>query len=191
MCGNTPRRVRVLDPPSKNVTQTSRLSELDALTAWTARTSAALVFDTDTDGWDHRKFNDVLRRPSNAVVAFTEQGDVFGAFVSVAVTETNRVLPDGGQFAFSLDSRWRCGVPRRWVLRDDRKDAGRDVEIDNPASNVFVAFGSDGHIVFVKGRRTSYVGDPSGTYEGLGDDVLIGEARTHFTTARLVVVRLE
>ena len=169
-----------------------RLSkELDALKAWTGRDNTTLVFDTDRDAWDHGKFNDVLRRPSNAVIGITDKGDVFGGYVSVAVNETGKWLPDDGQFAFSFFSHGRCNVPQRWVLRKDRKNEGCEVMVCDTTKSLFIDFGSDGFFKFHNGWKETYVFDPSCVFEGLGDDVLTGERDDFFTTARLLVVHLD
>lgn len=161
------------------------------LRQWTGKNRATIVFDTDKDGWDHGQFIDALKQPSNAVIGITEDGDVFGAFVSVAINETDQELPDEGQFVFSLFSHGRCKVPRRWGLRKDRKWPGKEVKIYDPTDSAFIGFGSDGHFWFGNGPNESDVFYPSRSFEGIGDNVLTGEdGWAHFTTVRLLVVRL-
>ena len=180
--------------PHEDCDQTRRVSkEHQFLKAWTGKSNSTLVFDTDTDGWDHGKFNDVLRAPSNAVIGITDEGDVFGGYVSVAINETDKWLPDDGQFAFSFFSHGRCDVPQRWMMKKDREYAGEDVRIWPTGDNEFIRFGNSNSGCFSFNSQTnwSYIYNPSKWLNGLDDTVLTGKNKDWFTTTRLLVVRLE
>lgn len=165
--------------------------EIETLKAWTGKDNATLVFDTDKDGWDHGKFIDVLKTPSHAVIGITNEGDIFGGYVSVHLTETDKWFRDDGQFVFSFFSHGRCDVPQRWVLRKNRPYAGSEVKIYDPTDSWFIYFGSDGGFRFGDCPDWSWVDCPSKSFEGLDDEVPTGRKLAPFTTARLLVVRLE
>ena len=112
-------------------------------------------------------------------------------FVSVAINKTDKKLPDNGQFVFSFFSHGRCFVPQMWGLRKDRQDAGDEVPVFNATDSTSVFVGFVGHFIFGSGRNESRVGCVSLSFEGLDDDTLTGKRSSHFTTARLLVVRLE
>ena len=169
------------------------LSEgLKALKTWTCKSKATLVFDSDKDGWDKLKFNEVMKSPSHAVIGFTDEGDVFGGYVSVPLTETG-FFRDDGQFAFSFFSHGRCAVPQRWMMKKNREYAGLDVYIWPTGDNDFIRFGCFGSGLFRFNSRKngSDIFDPSDRFDGLGDTVLTGQNKADFTTTRLLVVRLK
>ena len=180
--------------PKSVVDSISCLSEgLKALKTWTCKSKATLVFDSDKDGWDKPKFHEAMKKPSNAVIGITDKGDIFGGYVSVALTETGKWLPDDGQFAFSLFSHGRCDVPQRWMMKKDREGAGKDVAIWRPGNNDYITFGNFncGSLKLNIQTNESWIGNPSRWFNGLGDTVLTGENHAFFTTTRLLVVRFE
>ena len=109
----------------------------------------------------------------------------------MAINETGMYLPDDGQFAFSFFSHGRCMVPQRWGLRKDRWLAGDEVKIHNTTDSRFIDLGSFGFFTFAKGSFESSVDSPRKSFEGIDDKVLTGKNFSCFTTARLLVVRLE
>ena len=61
---------------------------INALKEWTGKAKTTVVYDSTVDEVTHdRLFNTVKGKPNIAVIGFTTDGDVFGGFYSVAVTE--------------------------------------------------------------------------------------------------------
>ena len=88
-----------------------------ALTIWTGKQTASLVFDSDIDEFTATGFFDkVKNKPNIAGVCFTTNGDVFGVCFSVAVTEMDSALKDPNVFAFSFESHGRCFTPKMFIL---------------------------------------------------------------------------
>ena len=127
------------------------------------------------------------------MIGITDKGDVFGAYISVAVKETvgnYKDIRDDGQFAFSFFSHGRCDVPQRWGLRNDKQNS-IEIIISDPTDSEFLWFGVCVGFDFSNGPMKSTVLSPGESFEGLGDSVLTGDSGEHFTTVRLLVVRLE
>ena len=90
---------------------------------WGRAHDVAVLFDSDVDEFTGRGFvQTVLHRPNVAVVGFTTEGDVFGGFYNVAVTEENWRFSDLNIFAFSFESHGRCETPRRFGVKKAKKN---------------------------------------------------------------------
>ena len=184
MCGNS--------TSSKDVVQPFDLSQgFDALKVWTGKTNATIVYDSSSCEWDHNKFNELLKTPSNAVIGITEDGDVFGGFVSVAIEKANHWLPDGSLFVFSLFCHWRCDVPQKWELLERRKNVTETVMIFDTTNSSFIRFGSFGFFFFGEGRNCSYIGRLDMCFEGSNSFAITGREDARFTTNRLLIIHLE
>ena len=91
---------------------------LSQLQRWTGANSARLVFSSlDTPCTADALFARIADKPNVAVIGFTTDGDVFGGFYSVAVTETDRYFYDPDMFAFSFESHGRCMTPQRFAVK--------------------------------------------------------------------------
>ena len=171
---------------------------VNALKAWTGKASATVVFDSTVDEFTaDGLFNTIQGKPNIAIVATTTDGDVFGAFYSVAVTEQWKWFDDPNIFAFSFESRGRCLTPQRFLVKQDGK-SDANVRFCKDDRNGFVEFWVDGGVgSFCLGneRSFSYCCDLSGAFEGLEDTTLTGMEGTwrgpyHHCT-RLIAVQLE
>ena len=168
------------------------------LKEWTGKTSATVVYDSKVDLFTHDGLFDAVKgRPNVAVIGFTTDGDVFGGFYSVAVTEQEESFDDPNMFAFSFESHGRCMTPQRFVVKDRLKEEAK-VSFWKRDENGFVELGVNGEGGFCLGneKSASFCCDMSCAFEGLENTTLTGQNCTsdkgpfHHCT-RLVAVRLE
>ena len=95
---------------------------VSALKQWTGKANATILFDSTVDEFtDDGLFNKVKGRPNIAVIGFTTDGDVFGFYFNVVVTEQNEEFHDPNTFVFSFESHGRCMTPQRFVVKEGRK----------------------------------------------------------------------
>ena len=88
---------------------------IDSLKEWTGKSRASVVYDSTIDPFTADwLFQKVKGKPNIAIVATTTEGDVFGGFSSVAVTEHNKLFFDPNTFIFSFESHGRCKTPQRF-----------------------------------------------------------------------------
>ena len=86
------------------------------------KSTASVVFDSTVDDFSIMcLFQAVNGKPSIAIVATTADGDVFGLFFSVAVTEQNKYFFDQTVFIFSFESPGRCMMQQRFAAKEERK----------------------------------------------------------------------
>ena len=172
---------------------------VSALKEWTGKASARIIYDSIVDEFtDDGIFENVRGKENVAVVGFTTDGDVFGAFYSVAVTVQDKYIFDPDIFAFSFESHGRCTTPQRFVLKEKKKELAY-VRFDKGDSQGFVYFGVYGTSGFWLGkeRSASFCRDMSRGFDGLEDKTLTGETGgifckgPHHHCARLVAVQLE
>ena len=169
----------------------------NALKQWTGKASATIIYDSTVDEFTHDGlFEKVKGKPNIALVGFTTDGDVFGGFYSVAVTEQERRFFDPLIFAFSFESHGRCVTPQRFSVKEG---LGKEPHV------WFYENGSKGFVWFgVYGEGGPFLGDESSdsycwqvshTFEGLDDTTLTGKNGTDegpfHHCARLVSVQLE
>ena len=150
---------------------------INALKEWTGKARATIIYDSKVDEFtDDGLFQKVRGKRNIAVVGITKDGDVFGAFYSVAVMEQNKYFYDPTMFAFSFESRGRCETPQRFVVKEGLKEKAR-VRFWKNYSNAFVWFGVDGAGGFYLGneRSDSWCWNMSSGFEGLEDTTLTGK----------------
>ena len=146
------------------------------LRAWSGKHTARTVFDSDVDEFTVDGLFDKLRGKRNvALVVVTEDGDVFGVFYRVAVTEQWKTFFDPNIFIFSFESHGRCRRGQRFVAAPELTG---DVGVE------FGRFDPDGWLVLVSGCSGAlYLGNDwmnthgyelSGDFEGLEDTTLTG-----------------
>ena len=174
------------------------LGQIDHLVAWTGKTHGAVVYDSKVDPFTEGGLFEKVRGKENiALVATTTEGDVFGGFYSVAVTEQGRDFYDPNVFAFSFESHGRCTMPRRFGVREGLQ-ARAFVRFRKNDSNGFVLFfvgGADSSIRLGNEASKSNCWNLSRGFEGLEDTTLTGKNGTwgkgpyHHCT-RLVAVQL-
>ena len=172
---------------------------VEALKGWTEKRNVAVLYDSMVDELtDDGLFRSVVGKPNVAVVAFTTDGDVFGAFYSVAVTEQWREFPDPSIFAFSFESHGRCMTPQRFVLKPDAKEKAAVEFFKESFKRWFVRFrfrGADG-FDFGDPQSDTCCVNLSDVFEGMDDTTLTGttdqlEAGNPFRCERLLAVQLD
>ena len=145
------------------------------LKEWAGKETAELVYDSAACGFSHDAFNACFESPNNAVVAITEDGDVYGGFVSVAVNGIGGYVTDADHFIFSLASHRRCAVPQRWAIKSEKQATA--VKLFNTNASYFIRFGGgsdEGRLYLIPGRNESFCFNPSESYDGVGDLWLCG-----------------
>ena len=126
---------------------------------------------------------------------FTTDGDVFGGFYSVAVTEQKKWFYDPNIFVFSFESHGRCMTPQRFVVKKGLREK-EYVRIWKDDWNGFVKFGVE-HFGFWLGKENSFCMNLSGGFEGLEDTTLTGKNLSDWETpqfhhcAHLVSIQFE
>ena len=188
---------------SKKTTNKTRPSKgVESLKSWTGKANATIVYDSTVDQFTADGLFDKVKGKRNvAVIGFTTDCDVFGGFYSVAVTEQNRCFFDPNIFAFSFESHGRCETPKRFVVKEDKKDKAFVLFYKNNSRNRFVLFGVINADVcgFYLGneKSDSFCCDLSRGFEGIEDTTLTGQnledddyGPYHHCT-RLVAIQLE
>ena len=162
----------------------------NALKQWTGKSTARVVYDSNVCPFtDECLFQKVKGKPNIAIVAFTTDGDVFGGFYSVAVTEQNKCFKDPEMFIFSFESHGRCATPQRFLPKGSAgvwfyayNWHGWFVRFDGGIGNFFL--GNEMSKTFCVGLAWSF--------EGLKDMTLSGKGNfENFTCCRLVAIQLE
>ena len=170
---------------------------VNALKEWTGKGSATIVYDSTVDEFtDDAFFNSVRGKPNIAVVGFTTDGDVFGGFYSVAVTEHDWVIFDPNVFIFSFESHGRCETPRRFDVKGWLRDEA-NVRVDRDNVGGFVTFWADnesgGGFTLGNEKSSSYCVDLSLGFEGIEDTTLTGRSGSfpnNHHCARLVTIQM-
>ena len=169
---------------------------VNALKEWMGKARATIIFDSTVDEFTvEGLFEKVKGKRNIAVVGFTTDGDMFGGFYSVAVTEQGEVFYDPNIFAFSFESRGRCMTPQRFVVKEDEKERYARVAFCKNHRKGFVWFWVDGEGNFTLGneKSDSFCFGLSSAFEGLEDTTLTGKTSSSnpHHCARLVAVWLE
>ena len=97
----------------------ARTGRADRLKRWTETARATIIYDSMVDEFtDDGLFQKVKGRENIALVATTNDGDEFGGFYSVAVTEQSKDFFDPNIFVFSFESHGRCETPQRFPVKE-------------------------------------------------------------------------
>ena len=203
--GETNGKEAVQRPPPQDTALQRAFSEKDlevmenginALKEWTDKARATVIYDSKIDPFTaNGLFNNVSGKPNIALVGFTTDGDVFGGFYSVAVTDRSKQFFDPNIFAFSFESHGRCETPQRFVLREGLK---KQAEVSFGMSNSwFVWFGVNNVGNFSLGNERSDLicWNLSNGFEGIKDTTLTGQNNSNWKgpfhhCCRLVAVHL-
>ena len=167
---------------------------VNALKRWTGKASATIVFDSTVDEFtDDGLFNTVCNKWDIAIIATTQDGDVFGGFYNVAVTEHDRSFADPNQFAFSFEAHGRCETPQMFPVKREKQHLADIILPKDDEEGVFVQFGTPFQN-FGLGNESSetYCYDLADCFCGLQSSTLSGRDGvfgTHHCT-RLVAVHL-
>ena len=170
---------------------------VNALKEWTGKAKATIVYDSTVDEFTANEiFNNVKGKPNIAVVGFTTDGDVFGGFYSVAVTEQWKYFKDPTTFIFSFESRGRCETPQQFVPKKWRKDEASVMFCNDRYGFVQVGVFCVGDFWLGDESSDSYCYNLSGGFEGLEDTTMTDQDGTnsrgpYHHCARLVAVLLE
>ena len=151
---------------------------VNALREWTGKASATVVFDSTVDEFTaDGLFNTIQGKPNIALVGFTAEGDVFGAFYSVAVTEQGEEYFDPDTFAFSFESRGRCMAPQRFVASADAKKQANLSFCHNDGSAVVDFWVSGDGFFWLENERPDLLCffQMCDAFEGLEDTTLSGK----------------
>ena len=91
---------------------------VDVLKQWTGKSDVKVLYDSTVDEFvANAVFQAVKGRRNIAIVACTTEGDVFGGFYTVAVTQQSQAFYDPNIFVFSFESHGRCMTPQRFTLK--------------------------------------------------------------------------
>ena len=168
---------------------------VSALKEWTGKGSATIIYDSRVDPFtDQGLFDKVKGKANIAVVGFTADGDVFGGFYNVAVTEQNSSFYDPNMFIFSFESHGRCETPKRFTVKAEKRGDKYVCFYKNHSSGRFVNIGGNAGWFYL-GNETSktYCFYLSDGYEGIENTTLTGKTGSSnpFTCTRIVAIQLE
>ena len=151
------------------------------LKGWTGKASATIIYDSDVDEFTaDGLFNKVKGKRNIALVPFTADGDVFGGFYNVPVTEQHKEFNDPNMFIFSFESRGRCMVPQRFVEKDFVKNIKHVWFWEDNSFGWFVNFGCDyGFFILGNEKSDTKCAYLSYCYVGIEDDTLTGIIAVH------------
>ena len=200
----TVKKVKSLEQYMQSIYTLQRIREpfttsgVEALKQWTGKASAKVIYDSNTDEFTaDGLFNKVKGKPNVALVGFTTDGDVFGGFYSVAVTEQDEEFEDPNIFAFSFESHGRCETPKRFPVKKEWPGKNACVRLWKIPFNGFVTFGVDGVGGFWLGNEKSgsFCFNMSCEFEGLEDSTFTGKTGLLggpplFHCTRMVAVQL-
>ena len=177
---------------------------INALKEWTGKARVTIIYDSTIDEFTFNGLFEKIKGKRNvAVVGFTTDGDVFGGFYNVAVTDQYwKDSYDPNIFAFSFESHGRCKTPQRFNTREEMKQK-ESVNVGLTKSDIrgFIYIMVDYVVRFIFGNEKSrpYCCNMSRAFEGLEDTTLTGQNSPHgdwsdglyHHYSRLVAVRLE
>ena len=168
---------------------------VNALKQWTGKASATIIYDSTVDEFTGEwVFNNVKGKPNIAVVGFTTNGDVFGVFYNVTVTQQHGRFYDPNMFIFSFESHGRCMTPQRFVVEKRLKEFARVEFFKNDSLEQVVGFHGYAGGGFVLGNEKSktYCNNLSFAFEGIKDTTLTGNNfPKKFICCRIVAIQLE
>ena len=170
---------------------------ISVLKEWTGTTAATILYDSTVDEFTHDGLFEMVKGKRNvATIGFTTDGDVFGGFYSVAVTEQGNKFCDPNTFVFSFESHGRCMTPQRFLVKEELKEYAH-VWFWKNNENGFVQLWVDyaGGFFLGNERSGSFCMNMSRAFEGLEDTTLTGESGTFYEgpfhhCTRLVAVQL-
>ena len=169
-------------------------SGVNAIKEWTGMTNATFLYDSTVDPFTaDGLFEKVKGKPNIAVIGFTTDGDVFGGFYSVVVTEPDEHFFDPNMFAFSFESHGRCATPQRFTVKRELKKKAYVYFCKNDSIG-FVVFWACGAGGFWIGNELSELNrwNLSRCFEGIKNTTLTGKRNdddNHCT--RIVAIQFE
>ena len=149
----------------------------ESLKEWTGKEKATLVYDSNFDSSSPvTLFEKVRGKPNVAIIVFVKEGDVFGAFYSIALTEKNKEYVDLNAFVFSFKSHGRCRVPQRFMVKEE-KEEDTVVGFGDLEDAFYFVFGCSEGGFSVYGDEfitRCNCRDASKVFEGITDTTLLG-----------------
>ena len=120
---DTNKRLGTLKEHTLNpVLDLDRIKYTSTLKEWIGKATATIIFDSNVDDFTDECFFQAVKGKHNiAIIAATTDGDVFGGFYSVAVTEQDQRFEDPNIFIFSFESHGRCVTPKRFCVKEGWK----------------------------------------------------------------------
>ena len=113
---------------------------VDALKQWTGKATVSLVYDSKVDPFTGAGlFNKVKGKGNIAIIATTTDGDVFGGFYNVVVTEQDKFIDDPNLFIFSYESHGQSTTPHKFVVKKEKKGCAVVKFQKNHPGGVFAA----------------------------------------------------
>ena len=110
---------------------------VSALKEWTGKARATIIYDSTVDEFTHAGiFVKVKGKHDIALVGFTTDGDVFGGFYSIAVTEQEVDFFDPSIFVFSFESHGRCMTPQRFFVKEGQNENASVCFLHNDSSGL-------------------------------------------------------
>ena len=166
---------------------------VNALKEWTGKTRTCVLYDSTVDEFtDDGLFNKVKRLRNIALIGFTTDGDVFGAFYSNGEWEQNKKCWSRNIFVFSFESHGRCKTPQKFSVKEGTKDKPYVYFWkDNTCGFLSFFVGSASGFWLGNDRSSSYCINLSKGFADLEDTTLTGQmfpSRHQYT--RLVAVQL-
>ena len=169
---------------------------VNALKEWTGKASATIIYDSTVDEFtDQGLFDKVQGKENIALVAFTADGDVFGGFYTVAVTQQCewQAFYDPNMFIFSFESHRRCNTPQRFVVKKEMRRKKFVKFFKNDYDGRFVNVGGyDGQFLLGNERSNVCCYGLSMSFVGIEDTTLTGKPNWgKFTCTRIIAVHLQ
>ena len=158
-----------------------------------SKASATIIYDSTKDPFtDQGLFDKIKGKRNIALIGFTDDGDVFGGFYNVAVTEQDKGFYDPNMFVFSFKSRWRCETPQRFVVKKKVRRYAYVKFYKNNYDGKFVDVGGLFGCFYLGNEQSdTYCHDLSSGYVGIKDNTLTGKSNYEsFTCTRIVAVQL-
>ena len=176
----------------KSTQDTVVMGYANMLKRWTRKLTASVVYDSSVCPFtDECLFQMVKDKPNVALVASTTEGDVFGGFYSVAVTEQDETFKDPDMFLFSFESHGRCKLPKKFAVKEGEREYAYVNFYKDDSCLQFVKFhGYQCNFYLGNDRSKTYCDNLSCGFEGVEDTTLTGKNRENFTCCRLVAIHL-
>ena len=165
---------------------------VSALKEWTGKTCSTIIYDSTVDEFtDQGLFEKIKGKRNVAMIATTTDGDVFGGFFNVAVTEQDEFFMDPNIFIFSFESHGRCETPKKFILKAEVRRYKFVYFFNDVPSGWFVNIGGyPGYFYLGNEKSGTFCYDLSREFEGIGDNTLTGNNRENFTCTRIVAIQL-
>ena len=167
---------------------------VNALKLWTNTARSTIIYDSELDEFTDDGLFDKVRNVNNtAIIGFTPEGDVFGGFFTVAVTEQTTKFFDRNMFIFSFKSRGRCETPKMFFVKEEDLDEKGIIYYKDDYQGRFVNVGAGGGCFFLGNERsTSWCCFLSYSFAQTPNKVLTGSCYPEtFICSRIVVAHLE